>query len=226
MHFTPIWIVTFCIFCVCSLAIIFLAKFTTKPVDSYNFSFKRVFPFEVIKDNEKIVTIYRVLLCVFVAASFAPLFNLLTNYGQIANVQGLSIAICCIYGFAAICFAFLHYFDATHTLAHIVLFVIFLCLTLLGNLLAATKGFSVYQIYLKHNQNYVVALVGAIISGLCGLVCVIASLNPRLKNWAALQRVDNQVVRPKVFILAFSEWITFFMLVIGEASYFLVLLIQ
>ena len=89
MHFTPIWIVTFCVFCVCSLAIIFLAKFTTKPVDSYNFSFKRVFPFEVIKDNEKIVTIYRILLCVFVAASFAPLFNLLTNYGQIANVQGL-----------------------------------------------------------------------------------------------------------------------------------------
>ena len=139
MQFTPVWIITFCVYLLCSFAIVFLAKFTAKPVDSYNFSFKRMFPFEVINRNEKSLP-YRILLCVFVAASFAPLFNLFTSYGKIANVEALSIAICCIFGLASICFAFLHYFDATHTMAHLVLFVFFVCLTLLGNALAAINA--------------------------------------------------------------------------------------
>jgi len=225
MQFTPIWIITLCIFLVSVLAITFLAKFATKPVDSYRFSYKRVFPFEVINRGQNSLA-YRILLCVFVAASFAPLFNLFTNYGQIANIQGISIAICCIYGLAAICFAFLHYFDATHTLAHLSLFVVFLSLTLLGNALAAIKGFTVYQVYAKHDQQMYCALIGGIICGVAAIIGVILALNPRLKNWANLARTDNGFVRPKVFILAFSEWLSFFLLAIGEASYFLVLLVQ
>lgn len=225
MQFTPIWIITLCVFLVSVLAIAFLAKFATKPVDSYGFSFKRVFPFEVINRDQNSL-LYRIVLCVFVASSFAPLFNLFTNYGQIANVQGISIAICCIYGLAAICFAFLHYFDATHTLAHLILFVLFICLTLLGNALAAVKGFAVYNVYAKHGQQMLCALIGGIISGVCALFGVILAINPKLKNWANLVKTDDGYERPKVFILAFSEWLSFFMLAIGEAAYFLVLLVQ
>ena len=225
MQFTPIWIVTLCVFLVSALAIVFLAKFTGKPVDSYDFSFKRVFPFEVLNRNEKPLP-YKILLCVFVAASFAPMFNLFTSYGQIANVQGISIAICCVFGLASICFAFLHYFDATHTMAHLILFVFFLCLTLLGSALAAIKGFAVYGVYAKHDQKMYCSIIGGIICGVCALVCVILSLNPKLKNWANLEKLDTGYARPKVFILAFYEWLTFFLLVIGEASYFLVLLVQ
>ncbi|MCQ2801378.1 MAG: hypothetical protein MJ222_01820 [Bacilli bacterium] len=225
MHFTPIWIITFCVFLVSVLTIVFLAKFATKPVDSYGFSFKRVFPFEVINREQNSLP-YRILLCVFVAASFAPLFNLFQSYGQIENIQGLSIAICCIYGLAAICFAFLHYFDATHTLAHLILFVLFLCLTLLGNALAAVKGFAVYDTYAKHDQKMYSALVGGIISGVMAICGVILSINPKLKNWAYLTKTDTGIERPKVFVLAYSEWLSFFMLAIGEAAYFFVLLIQ
>ena len=225
MQFTPIWIVTLCVYLVSIIAIVFLAKFTAKPVDSYDFSFKRMFPFEVLNHNEKPLP-YKILLCIFVATSFAPIFNLFTNYGQIANVQGISIAICCIFGLAAICFAFLHYFDATHTMVHLILFVTFLCLTLLGNALAAIKGFAVYGAYAKHDQKMYCSIIGGIICGLCALTCVIISLNPRLKHWANLEKADNDYVRPKVFILAYFEWITFFLLAVGEASYFLVLLVQ
>lgn len=225
MQFTPIWIITFCVFLVSVLAIIFLAKFATKPVDSYGFSFKRVFPFEVINREQNSLP-YRILLCVFVAASFAPLFNLFQSYGQIENVQGISIAICCIYGLAAICFAFLHYFGATHTLAHLILFVLFLCLTLLGNALAAVKGFAVYDVYAQHNEQMICALVGGIISGLCSICGMILSINPKLRNWPNLTKTDGGYERPKVFILAFSEWISFFLLAIGEAAYFFVLLVQ
>ncbi len=225
MQFTPIWIITFCVFLVSVLAIVFLAKFATKPVDSYSFSFKRVFPFETINRDQKSLP-YRILLCVFVAASFAPLFNLFTDYGRIANIQGISIAICCIYGLAAICFAFLHYFDATHTLAHLILFVLFLCLTLLGNALAAVKGFAVYDVYAKHDQQMYVALVGGIICGACAICGAILSVNPKLRNWPNLTKTDGGYERPKVFVLALSEWLSFFLLAIGEASYFLVLLIK
>ena len=225
MQFTPIWIVTLCVYFVSVIAIVIFSKFTAKPVDSYAFSFKRMFPFEVLNRSEKPLP-YKILLCLFVAASFAPIFNLLTNYGQIANVQGISVIICCCFGLASICFAFLHYFDATHTLVHLILFVIFLCLTLLGNTLAAIKGFAVYNVYAKHDQKMYCAIIGGILCALCALVCVIISINPRLKNWANLEKIDNGYARPKVFILAYSEWLIFFLLTIGEASYFLVLLVQ
>ena len=225
MQFTPIWIVTLCVYLVSVLAIVILSKFTAKPVDSYDFSFKRMFPFEVLNRSEKPLP-YKILLCVFVATSFAPIFNLFTNYGQIANVQGISIAICCIFGLASICFAFLHYFDATHTMVHLTLFVLFLCLTLLGNALAAIKGFAVYSAYAKHDQNLYCSIVGGAICALCALACVILSINPKLKNWPNLEKLDDGYARPKVFILAFSEWLVFFLLAIGEASYFLVLLVQ
>lgn len=225
MQFTPVWIVTFSLLCVCAIAIVILARFTCKPVDSYEFSFKRIFPFEVIHQNDKSLP-YRILLCAFVAVSFAPLFNLFTSYGQIENIQGISIGISCVFGFAAICFAFLHHFDATHTIPHLFLFVLFISLTLLGNALAAIKGFAVYSTYLKHNQNMICPLVGAIICAVCAIVSTIFALNPRLKNWPVLNKLDSGYERPKVFILAFSEWMTFFLLAIGEISYFLVLLVQ
>ena len=188
MQFTPIWIVTLCIFLVSVLAIVFLAKFTAKPVDSYDFSFKRMFPFEVLNRNEKPLP-YKILLCVFVAASFAPMFNLLTNYGEVANIQGISIAICCIFGLAAICFAFLHYFDATHTMVHLILFISFICLTLLGNALAAIKGFAVYGVYANHDQKMYCSIIGGALCAVCALVCVILSLNPRLKTWPNLDKL-------------------------------------
>ena len=225
MQFTPLWIVTFCVFVACSLAIIFFAKFSTKPVDSYGFSFKRVFPFEVINRDQN-AYIYKVLLCIFVATNVAPIFNNLTNEGQINNLGGISIAICCIFTLAAICFVFLHYFDATHTLVHIILFVLFLCFTLLGNALSAIKGFSIFKVFTEHNQQAVMPAIGGTICALSATCGLISSLNPRLKSWANLTKTDNGFVRPKVFALALSEWITFFLLVIGEAGYFLILLIQ
>ena len=225
MQFTPIWFITLGVLTASVLAIVFLAKLISKPVDSYAFSFKRMFPFEVVNHNEKGLP-YKILLCVFVAASFAPLFNLFTSYGRTANVEAISIAICCVYGFAALCFAFLHYFDATHTMAHLLLFILFLCLTLLGNALATIKGIAVFNAYAKHDQKMYCSLIGGIICGACALVGVIMSVNPKLKNWAALERANNEVVRPKVFILAFYEWLTFFLLAIGEISYFLILLAQ
>lgn len=225
MQFTPIWIVTLIAYLITVIGLGFLAKITAKPVDSYAFSFKRVFPFEVLNHSDRPLP-YKAFLCLFVAASFAPIFNLFTSYGQIANIEGISIAICCTFGLASICFAFLHYFDATHTMVHLVLFVLFLCLSLLGCALATIKGIAVYNVYAKHDEKMYCSLIGAIISGICGLMLVILSVNPKLKNWANLQKVDSGYERPKVFILAYYEWLTFFILAVGEAAYFLVLLVQ
>ena len=225
MDFSPLWIVLFSVLIVCSLAIIFLAKFATKPVDSYRFSFKRVFPFEVINRDQNSL-VYRILLCIFVAASFAPIFIHLTGGGLIENAQGISIAICCVYGFAAISFAFLHYFDATHTVVHLVLVVLFLCLTLLGNALACIKGINVYYTLAQHDQQAYSSLVGGIICGLASLFGIILALNPSLKNWANLSKIDGGFERPRFFILAFTEWASFFLLIIGEIANFLILLIQ
>lgn len=224
MQFTPVWIVTFCVLIACSLAIIFSARFLTKPVDSQVFSFKRVFPFEVINRGQNSY-IYKVLLCIFVIANIASIFNILGD-GQIENIRGISIAICCVYTLASICFVFLHFFDATHTLVHIILFTLFLCLTLLGNALAAVKGFAIFNVLIEHNGQAIFSAVAATLCGLVVICTLILSINPKLRNWANLTKTDDGYIRPRVFILALSEWIVFFLLIIGEASYFLILLFK
>lgn len=226
MNFTLEWILSLAALLLTFLCIVFLAKFTVNPIDSQGFSFKRVFPFEALKRREKVQSLYIFCLCLFAASAVLPLFNLITHPGEIENIKTLTVTVSSVFCIAAIIFGFLSYFDATHTKVHLILFVLFLCFTLLGNALAAIRGVAIYKVYAEHNKQYVITLVGAVICGVSALFCAILAVNPKLKNWAELEKVNNIYERPKVFVLAYYEWLIFFALTIGQVGNLLVLLVQ
>jgi hypothetical protein len=51
-------------------------------------------------------------------------------------------------------------------------------------------------------------------------------MNPKLKTWLKLDQIDGEYVRPKRFVLAYSEWAILLALFLTEMTYFLQLLVK
>ena len=67
------------------------------------------------------------------------------------------------------------------------------------------------------------ALISLIISVVVTLIFVILLLNPKLAHWAEMDKETKSdgtvvLVRPKWFVLAYSEWMMFFLYLISLAS--------
>lgn len=221
MVFTPVWIFTTSAFVVTFIALVLIAMFLTEPFDNINFSFKRVFPFEVPEHLNSFSSIYKVIMYLFSAMCFAPLFTLLNNSNGFQDLLPITIINVCVFGLAGICFIFIHFFNVTHVNAHLRLFIGFLCLSLLGNALTAINGFIRYKTCLEHGENPLILPICGGFAALFTILLLVVALNPKLLTWARLDKVEgeeNKYVRPKKFPLAYSEWLVFLFLFVGELS--------
>ena len=225
--FTPTWIILFALLLVSFLGIVFTAKFLSKPIDEYKFSFMRMFPFEVIRTAENYGKYYSLSTYLFSGICFSPIILVVSEQASLKALNPISILISCVLGLAGLCFIFLNIFDVTHTKPHLTLFAIFALLTLLGGILVTIRGFISFDVFLNHGQDGTFFVVSAIISELFGVVPVLFLMfNPKLKNWAFLDKVNDEYVRPKRFPLAYSEWGILLALFLTEVSYFVQLLIK
>ena len=227
MSFSVTWIIFFSLLLVSFLAIVLTAKLLSKPKDEYKFSFMRIFPFEVIRSADDNGRYYSLATYLFSGICFSPIILVVSEQVALKTLNPLSILIACVLGLASICFVFLNIFDVTHTKPHLILFAIFALLTLLGGILVTVRGFIAYDTFAKHGTNEYVFLVTAIASELLGVIpTLILILNPKLKTWAVLDKVDDEYVRPKKFTLAYSEWGLLLALFLIETTYFVQLLVK
>ena len=225
--FTPTWIILFALLLASFLGVVLTAKFLAKPVDEYKFSFMRMFPFEVINTAEGNGRYYSLATYLFSGICFSPILLVISEQVSLKTLNPISILISCVLGLAGLCFVFLNIFDVTHTKPHLTLFAIYALLTLLGGILVTVRGFISFDVFLKHGHEEYIFLVSAILSELVGVLPVlIIMFNPKLKNWAYLEKVNDEYVRPKHFPLAYSEWGILAALFLIEVSYFIQLLIK
>ena len=213
-----IWILSVVIFLLSFLGVILTAKIFTKPFDGIDFSFLRVFPSEVIQNTDKQSIIYKLCLYIFSFICFSPCFVIIGN-----NFSPLFLLVSILFGMSGISFLFLNVFGPSHVKVHLILFVLFACLTFLSCL---TACFAI--LLLKDNpnadSNYAVVIAKAICVAIVSIFELILMLNPKLKKWAQLDKIsgsESTYVRPKKFPLAYSEWATFLLLVVGEFIFFL-----
>ena len=224
--FTVSWIITISILVVSFFGVVISALLFTKPVDEYKFSFLRIFPFEAIRNSENNGKIYSFFTFLFSGMAFTPIILIVEGSGKLSNLNPLSIFIACVIGLAGVCFVFLNFFDVTHTKPHLVLFAIFALLTLLSGVLVVVRGFTAFDLLKKHGSTEYFLII-------CSAACVLATLpvlafivNPKLKDWPRLDQVDGEYVRPKHFVLAYSEWGIFLSLFLIELCYFVQILIK
>lgn len=193
------------------------------------FSLLRNFPFEFIKMNESISSTYKIFLYLLTGFAFSPLFVITPLIYEFGDLGFLSIFITCVFGLAAITNCLLFFFDARYNKSHIVLVTISMCLTLLANALSALLSFIVFKSYADANEVHALSIVIGSLNSIVAVVMLLLIVNPKLSNWASLQSSVNangekEVSRGKVFILAFSEWLTILAMVIGEILFFVSLL--
>ena len=220
------WIISVSILLVSFFGIVFTAKFLAKPVDKYNVSFLRMFPFEMARTAENNGKFYSFSTYLFAGMCFTPIIVIVEATSKLSNLNPLSIFIACILGLSGLCFVFLNIFDVTHVKPHLAIFGIFACLTLLASALVATRGFVAFEAFRKHGSTDYLLLVSAILSELVAVFCLIIIVNPKLRSWARLDQVENEYVRPKVFPLAYSEWGLLLALFLTEVVYFLQLIVK
>lgn len=79
--------------------------------------------------------------------------------------------------------------------------------------------------------NNALVLIGLILSALMALIIFILIMNPRLSKWANLESKTNDdgsstYIRPKYFVLAYSEWLIIFTYFINLISVFFLVLVK
>lgn len=216
-----IWFLSISLLVISFLAIVFIAKIFTNSFDGIKFSFMRVFPYEVIENNEKFPLIYKGFLYLFSIICIFPLFALASEKVQFNAFYLASIMLT----FSGVCFVFLNFFDATHTKAHLLLFVLFGCFCLLGNLINAsvTLTYLLNERFYETNKSFAILKIS--ISIILALLQITIYVNPKLKDWAKLDKNEaGQLSRPKRFPLAYSEWATLLVLFLSVVNLYISIL--
>lgn len=222
--FTVSWIVSVAILVISFLGIVFSAKFFTKPVDEYKFSFMRIFPFEVVKNAENYGKFYSFSMYLFAGMCFSPLIIIVSQKSDLSALNPMSILLACLLGLAGLCFVFLNIFDVTHVKPHLSLFVVFAGLVILTGALLFVRGLTAYKTFADHGHNEVLFIVTEILAGLSVIYSLLIVVNPKLMSWARLDNVDGTYKRPKRFVLAYSEWALLLALFFNELIFFVQLL--
>ena len=224
--FSVTWIVSVSILLISFLGIVFTAKFISKPVDKYNVSFMRMFPFEMERTAGNNGKFYSFSSYLFAGMCFSPIIVIVGETTKLSNLNPLSIFIACLLGLAGLCFIFLNIFDVTHVKPHLTIFGIFVLLVLLSSTLVSIRGFIAFDVFRRHGSLNTLLLVSALMSDFVSLLVLLIIVNPKLRLWAKLDQVDGEYVRPKRFPLAYSEWGILLMLFLTEITYFVELLVR
>ena len=87
--------------------------------------------------------------------------------------------------------------------------------------LALPAGIFLFNYFKFKQTEQAINVVGMVLSLIGVLVVLILLANPKLSNWAKMDEQINedgskQVIRPKYFVLAYSEWILLFLFLYNE----------
>ena len=197
-------------------------------VEEENRSFLRLFPCELIKEKIPGSNVYRTLIYIMSGLCFAPVFVVLPLLDEFGGLGALAMIVSFLYGIEGIVMVSIFLFNIRYTNTHSKLSTGFMAGSFLVNALTTLYAILTYTTWNKFGKGSVLSLVMAILAGLLAIATLVITLNPKLKNWAQLVRVDEgeEAVykRPKIFWLAFSEWLIILLNFIGEIVFFISLI--
>lgn len=184
-----------------------------KKQQKFNFNFRNMFPNELYLYDSKKNPYYFISLAIGSAASiasFSPLTFYYTYAEEATNYTWFIVFIAIVFALTSLSFISLCVIPANYIKIHVTISTIFFCLSLLSSSILAVLFYSFYN-----NTKEIVPLIFMIIAIVVSLFYLIIIISPKLKYWTNLQKVTNDdgsvvYVRPKYFVLAFSEWLIFF----------------
>ena len=224
-----VWVVLFVAFIAVCAALIVVRFLLDKSDSKFQFSFFRNFPYEIItiyKDKSKI---YKVLLFIFSGLCFAPIFVVVPLIGEFGELGWIAIMNSCLYGLAGIMVVSIHLFEARFIKTHTLLVTIMIGLAFLSSSISALFSMLTFNVYNRFNEGSPLAIGCFALFVLAALFDLFVAFNPKLKDWTKLEKITNpdgsiSYDRPKIFPLAFSEWLIIFSLFLSEVVFFVSLI--
>ena len=172
------------------------------------YSFLSEFPFELNENQNGLSQISRV--AVFASGlSFALAETSLLWDNDFYPYITLGIVITVLGIAKAACYILLYKVPAYHFKPHILVSVLHMALT---GLLCAFEG--IFFLNLRAVSEVPALVLMGCEFAFALLLCVLA-VNPKMSSWTKMETIGNEdgsieVVRPKPFVLAFSEWLAIF----------------
>ncbi len=223
-----VWIVLLAIYVGLFIALAIFSILRLKVIEEENRSFMRLFPCELLKESIPNTNIYRVLLYIFSGLCFAPVFVVLPLLDEFGGLGALAMIVSFLWGLEGIVTVSIFLFNIRYTNTHTKLSTGFMAGSFLTNGLTTLYAILTYTTWNKFDKGSPLALAMSILAGLLAIGTIVITLNPKLKNWAQLEKKQNgeEVIytRPKIFPLAFSEWLIILINFIGEITFFLSLI--
>ena len=223
-----VWIVLLAIYVGLFIALAIFSILRLKVIEEENRSFMRLFPCELLKESIPNTNIYRVLLYIFSGLCFAPVFVVLPLLDEFGGLGALAMIVSFLWGLEGIVMVSIFLFNIRYTNTHAKLSTGFMAGSFLTNGLTTLYAILTYTTWNKFDKGSPLALAMSILAGLLAIGTIVITLNPKLKNWAQLEKKQNgeEVIytRPKIFPLAFSEWLIILINFIGEITFFLSLI--
>lgn len=227
ISFNVLWII-FLVLYVMSFVALIIFRFMLS-TDKIEYSYKRNFPCEILTSESRMSNVYKVFLFIFAGLSFTPLFCVLPTIAEFGNIAWIAIVVSILYGLCGVFISALHIFEAKFIKVHSIIVTITTALSFLTSAMSALFAFLSFQVNNRFNMGRPSELVFMGIFIMIALFILILAVNPKLKDWTKLEKVklpDGTIGydRPKVFILALSEWLIILSTIVSEILFFFALL--
>lgn len=223
-----IWIILLASYIAVFGAVILFSVLEMRAHKTEEYSFLRNFPYEMVNNESKNSRLYKIFLFIFAGLCFGPLFDIVPNISYFGGMSTFAIIVSIVFGFTGVIAVGIHLFEARFVKVHTFLATLLMAMTFLSNALAAVYSGVTFKTLENFGNGRVFTIILMVFSSIIALGVLALMLNPKLKDWAKLEvKKDGDQVsyaRPKVFSLAFTEWLTIFALFAGEIIFFLSLI--
>ena len=192
------------------IAYVLITTFIYNQDNVDNFSYFNHFPYEIyIKRGYKNALLN--ILLFLVGLSFA------TNYilHAIFNFSVMEIFIAFVSVVVAFSFIAIFYLPLSKLKERCLCSILFFVSNIGLNALITINDIRIIKIY-ENNLGY----ISLVISLLILIICILFIFNPKLFDFC-LEKKDEQTVRPKIFYLAFGEWMLIYIFLFSQIYLYL-----
>ena len=217
----PFWIIIISTFGLFFLAFIILINAFC--LFSKRFNILQYFPYEILKQRSPLVYIGKVFLFALSLPSLLTIIFLIINKAHFGDLLYLEIIIGAVSFFISLLYIIMSFIPVDEIKARNILVTFEMALTFLMSALTSFNGIYFYLLYLSKSSGSIAHLILGIVAGILAISSIILIFNPKLREWYKLQ-INNEddgsetISRPRLFILAFSEWAS---LIISYLSVFI-----
>ena len=223
----PFWIITIASYV--GVFLIFLTILLIKNRASKKFNILQYFIEEIISSNDKLSYPLKIAQYAFVIPSALPIFLVAFNYSVFGNFLFVESIIAAVLLLLSLLNIIMSYIPVRNVKPHSVVTTVHLTTTLLMSALTSFNGIYFFYLYQSQSTGGVYQLILGIVSIIFTILMILIIFNPKLKTWYLLEsevEEDGTIAtkRPKIFPLAFSEWLSIFIAFISGLIFILELL--